>query len=257
MSDRVLIERHEGIATVTLNRPEARNAFDDGLREDLTGLLETLNGDTTVSAVVVTGAGSAFSAGGDMAAMKQRLDQPPGQVAAAGWQRQQRTAALIRQLRELNAVTIAAVNGPAVGLGLDVALACDFIIASPQARFTAAFVLRGLIPDGGSMHFLPRRIGLQRAKDLLFTGRTICAPEALEIRLVDRVCDDEDVVACARTYAASMTVHSRSALALTKSILNRSLESTPEQIAALGASAQAISYTTDAHRVAVDEFLGR
>ncbi len=108
-------------------------------------------------------------------------------MAFEGWRRQHRTGAFVATLHAADQITIAAVNGPAMGLGMDIALACDFIVAAPEARFAASFVKRGLIPDGGSLYFLPRRVGLQMAKELIYSGRTVDSAEALSIGLADRL----------------------------------------------------------------------
>lgn len=255
MPDSLIIERDGPVMTFTLNRPQVRNAIDDSLRDSLRDGLARLHDDETVSVIILTGAGTAFCSGGDIASMRQRLQQRGADIAVSGWLRQQHTAAFIASVHNANQITIAAVNGPAVGLGLDLALACDFIIASENATFAASFVRRGLIPDGGSLYFLPRRIGMQRSKDMVFTGRQVTAGEAARIGLIDKIADDGDAVKSALAYARTVTVHAPSALMLTKAILNRSLESTPETVAALGGSAQAISYTTPSHRSAVEAFL--
>ena len=144
-----------------------------------------------------------------------------------------------------------------MGLGLDIALACDFIVAAPEATFGASFVKRGLIPDGGSLYFLPRRVGLQLTKELIFSGRTVEADEALRIGLVDRLAAPGELLNAAHAFAAQFTENPRPALALMKSIVNRSFETSFELIAAQGRSAQAISYTTDEHHEAVEKFLRR
>jgi enoyl-CoA hydratase/carnithine racemase len=228
------------VAVLTLNRPKARNALDDGMRETLRQELETLSAEPDVRVIVLTGAGSAFCAGGDIKSMRQRLEQPPGQVAYRGWRRQQRTAAFI---------------GPAMGLGLDVALACDFIVAAPEAQFAASFVKRGLVPDGGGLYTLPRRIGLQLTKELIYSGRTVGAEEALRIHLADRLAEPGKLLEQTHEFAAQFTENSRSAIALMKSVVNRTFETPFELIAAQGRSAQAISYTTDEHRASVEQFL--
>jgi enoyl-CoA hydratase/carnithine racemase len=250
----LVLKRDGPIAILTMNRPEVRNAINDELRESLRLQLDLLNDDESVSAVLLTGAGSAFCAGGDVSAMRQRLDLPHGEIATKGWQRQQRTASLVGALHDLNVATIAAVNGAAVGLGMDLALACDFIVSSPSATFAASYVHRGLIPDGGGLYFLPRRIGLQLAKDLIFTGRRVAADEALRIGLADRISDGDNVLEAALAYARTITCHPRQTLMLSKAIVNRSFESSPESIAALGRGSQAVSYTTAAHRSAVEKF---
>jgi 2-(1,2-epoxy-1,2-dihydrophenyl)acetyl-CoA isomerase len=243
------------VAVLTLNRPKARNALDDGMRETLRQELEALSTEPGVQVIVLTGAGSAFCAGGDIKSMRQRLEQPPGQVAYRGWRRQQQTAAFISTLANVGRVTIAAVNGPAMGLGLDVALACDFIVAAPEAQFAASFVKRGLVPDGGGLYTLPRRVGLQLTKELIYSGRTVGAEEALRIHLADRLAEPGKLLEQTHEFAAQFTENSESAIALMKSIVNRTFETPFELIAAQGRSAQAISYTTDEHRASVEQFL--
>jgi enoyl-CoA hydratase/carnithine racemase len=245
------------VAVLTLNRPKARNALDDAMRELLRAELEEVAADPDVRVVILTGAGSAFCSGGDVKGMQERLEQPPGQVAVQGWRRQHRTAALVSALAGAEQITIAAVNGPAMGLGLDIALACDFIIAAPEAKFASSFVKRGLIPDGGGLYFLPRRIGLQLTKELIYSGRTVDAEEALRIKLADRLAGPGGLLAEAHAYAAQFTGSSRSAIALMKSIVSRTFETPFEVIKAEGHSAQAISYTTDEHRESVERFLKR
>ena len=120
-----------------------------------------------------------------------------------------------------------------------------------------SYVLRGLIPDGGGMYFLPRRVGLARAKELIFSGRMIDAHEALRINMIESVSDPDRLIDDAVAMAQSMTVGSADALALTKSIMNESFESTAEEIFALGSQAQGICYTTDSHRKAVSAFLDK
>lgn len=250
----VLVETDGPLAVLTLNRPRARNAVNDLLREELAAVLDRIARDREVLVTVLTGAGSAFCAGGDIKAMARRLEAPAGTVAVDGWRRQHRTFALTSALRDLPQVTIAAVNGPAAGLGLDLAVACDFVVAAEGASFCSGFVNRGLVPDGGSMHYLPRRIGLAAAKDLMFSGRTIDAAEAVLLGLADHRGGD-DALGAARRLAERYVHGSAASLMLTKSILNQTYELTLPQVAALGSQAQAICYTTDFHRESVTEFL--
>ena len=253
----VLREVAGPVAVLTLNRPQARNAMNDAMRETLRAELEALAAGEDVRVIILTGAGSAFCAGGDIKGMQQRLEQPPGQVAIGGWRRQHRTAAFIAALAGAEQITIAAVNGPAMGLGMDIALACDFIVAAAEAKFAASFVKRGLIPDGGGMYFLPRRVGLQMTKELIYSGRTVEAEEALRIGLADRLAERGRLLADTYAFAAQFTGNSRSAIALMKSIVSRTFETPFELISAQGRGAQAISYTTDEHRESVERFLRR
>ena len=243
------------VAIVTLNRPEVRNAINDALRAELVALLERVAADEGVRAVVLTGKGKAFCAGGDITGMKERLKAPVGQVAFNGWRRQGQTHKSVALLHGMPKVVIAAVNGAAAGLGCDMALACDFILASEEAVFTMSFVKRGLVSDGGGMYFLPRRVGLPRAKELIFTGRLVDAKEALAIRLADRVTSPDMLIADAVAWARELSQASSASIAFSKAILDRTFESTEEQIFALGREAQAVCYTTAEHRDAVTAFL--
>ena len=249
----LLLEHVEGaVAVVTLNRPEARNAIDDELRELLRARMTELADRPDVSVIVLTGAGSAFSAGGDVTAMRERASAAPGVVAFTGWRRQRRTAAFVRTVHSLEKITIAALNGPAVGLGMDLALACDFIVAAEDAWLASAFVNRGLIPDGGGLYHLPRRIGLARTKELIFTGRRVSAPEALAMGLVDRLAPAGEVVATATEFASSFVGAPAPAIALMKTLVNKSFESTLEGVAELGGLSQAVAYTTTEHRAGLE-----
>jgi enoyl-CoA hydratase/carnithine racemase len=243
------------VAIVTLNRPEVRNAINDALRAELVALLERVAADEGMRAVVLTGKGKAFCAGGDITGMKERLKAPVGQVAFNGWRRQGQTHKSVALLHGMPKVVIAAVNGAAAGLGCDMALACDFILASEQAVFTMSFVKRGLVSDGGGMYFLPRRVGLPRAKELIFTGRLIDAKEALAIGLADRVTSPDMLIANAVAWARELSHASSASIAFSKAILDRTFESTEEQIFALGREAQAVCYTTAEHQDAVTAFL--
>lgn len=251
----VSIEEH--VATVTLNRPEVRNAMDDAMRAELIGILDRLGSDEAVRALVLTGQGKAFCAGGDIAGMQQRLKALPGEVAFNGWRRQKRTHQGIAALHGLGKPTIAAVNGPAMGLGCDMALCCDFIMASEAAVFAMSFIHRGLVSDGGGLYFLPRRVGLPRAKELIFTGRSVEAKEALAIGLADRVAGPDTLLAETQAWAVELSHGSATALALTKSILDRTFELPEEQVFALGREAQAICYTTREHQESVAAFLSK
>lgn len=257
MTDLVKLDVEDSVAIVTLNRPEVRNAVNDALRAEFIALLERIAADETVRAVVLTGAGKSFCSGGDISGMKERLKAPAGEVAFNGWRRQGHTHKSIGLLHGMPKVVIAAVNGAAAGLGCDMALACDFIVASDTAAFTMSFVNRGLVSDGGGMYFLPRRVGLARAKDLIFSGRVIDAKEALSIGLADRIAPADRLVESAATWARELTRGSAASIAFSKSILDRTFESTEEQILALSREAQAVCYTTSEHRDAVTAFLNK
>jgi enoyl-CoA hydratase/carnithine racemase len=254
---RVELKIDSGVALASLNRPAVRNAIDELTRSELQKILDRAADDPDIKALVLTGKGTAFCAGGDISAMQQRLGAPPGQLGGSGWLRQRRLHGMVGALHALEKPTLAAVNGAAAGLGMDLALCCDFIVASDQAFFTMSYVQRGLIPDGGGLYFLPRRVGLARAKELIFSARRVMADEALRIGLADRVVGADDLLSSAVQWAAELGRNGGIALALSKAILDETFELTAEQAFALGAQAQAICYTTDEHHAAVEAFLNR
>lgn len=257
MSNLVEVEINAGIATLTLNRPEKRNAMNDAMRSEFIAALEHVAVDREVRAVVLTGSGKGFCSGGDVAGMEQRLKAPQGEVAFNGWSRQQRVHHCAMLLHTMPKPTIAAVNGAAAGLGVDTALCCDFIVASTAATFAWSYIKRGLIPDGGGMYFLPRRVGLPRAKELIFSGRTVVAEEALKLGIADRIAEPEALLEEARTWARELSQGSPTALALGKTILNQTFEHSAEAVFSSGSQAQGICYTSTEHRESVMAFLAK
>jgi enoyl-CoA hydratase/carnithine racemase len=255
--DLITLDVQGGIATLTFNRPDKRNAMSDDMRGKFTAALETVAADPAIRALVLTGAGKAFCAGGDIAGMERRMRAPSGEIAFNGWHRQQRVHHAQALLHTLPKPTIAAVNGAASGLGADTALACDFIVAGQSATFSWSYIHRGLIPDGGGMYFLPRRVGLARAKELIFTGRKIDADEALALGIADRRTGADTLLADAQAWARELCRGSAAALALGKTILNQTFESSAQQIFMQGSQAQGICYTSTEHRESVMAFLAR
>jgi enoyl-CoA hydratase/carnithine racemase len=142
-------------------------------------------------------------------------------------------------------------------LGADTALACDFIIASEWASFVWSYMLRGIIPDGGGMYFLPRRVGLAKAKELIFTGRQVKVDEALALGIVDRKTSADTLLADAQAWAKELSQNSSTAMALTKTILNQSFEMSSHDVFAQGSQAQGICYTSSEHRASVEAFLAK
>ncbi|MDN3987531.1 enoyl-CoA hydratase/isomerase family protein [Zwartia vadi] len=257
MSELIELSVTDGIATVYLNRPEKRNAMSDTMRGEFIEALETIATDRNIRAMVLTGRGKGFCAGGDVAGMEKRMKAPAGEVAFNGWARQQRVHHTQSLLYTMPKPTIAAVNGAASGLGADTALACDFVMVSPHASFTWSYINRGLIPDGGGMYFLPRRIGLPKAKALIFSGRKVEAQEALSLGIADQMSTEEGLVSDAQAWAKSLSQGSATALALGKTILNQTFELSAPQVFAQGSQAQGICYTSSEHREAVMAFLER
>jgi enoyl-CoA hydratase/carnithine racemase len=255
MPDLVEFSISDSVAVLTLNRPEVRNAINDAMRAELLAAVERAAADDAVKALVLTGNGKSFCSGGDISGMRERLNAPTGKVAFNGWRRQKQIHRAVGALHGLPKPTIAAVNGAAAGLGCDLALACDFIVAGEDAAFAMSFVKRGLVSDGGGMYFLPRRVGLPRAKELIFTGRSVGAKEALAIGLADRV--SANLLADAIAWGRELGGGSAVSIALAKAILDRTFESTEEEVFALGREAQAICYTTEEHRASVEAFLDK
>lgn len=246
-----------GIAQLTLNRPDKRNAMSDAMRAELVEHLLSIRTDRAIRALVITGSGKGFCAGGDIAGMKTRMEADPATVGFNGWERQQGVHYAASLLLNLPIPTVAAVNGAAAGLGADLALSCDFVVASEYAHFTWAYIARGLVPDGGGMYFLPRRVGLGRAKALIFSGRRVNAEEALQLGIADQLCSADALLSSARSMAEEMSSGSRTAIALTKSIINKSYEMSEHQVFAEGSKAQGICYTSEEHRRSVQAFLDR
>jgi enoyl-CoA hydratase/carnithine racemase len=253
----IQLQVEDGIATLTLNRPDKRNAMSDAMRSEFIDALERIGADKAIRALVLTGAGKGFCAGGDISGMERRMNAPTGEIAFNGWHRQQRVHHTQTLLHTMPKPVIAAVNGAASGLGADTALACDFIIASEWASFTWSYIHRGIIPDGGGMYFLPRRVGLPRAKELIFTGRKVDVDEALALGIVDRKTTADRLLADAQAWARELSQGSATALALTKTILDQSFELPAQQVFAQGSQAQGICYTSTEHRESVMAFLAR
>jgi len=246
-----------GIATLTLNRPDKRNAMSDDMRTEFIHALERVTADKAIRALVLTGAGKGFCAGGDISGMEKRMNAPQGEVGFNGWHRQQRVHHTQVLLHTMPKPVIAAVNGAASGLGADTALACDFIIASEWASFAWSYIHRGIIPDGGGMYFLPRRVGLPKAKELIFTGRKVDVDEAVTLGIVDRKTGADRLLADAQAWATELSKGSATALALGKTILNQSFEMSAHQVFAQGSQAQGICYTSTEHRDSVMAFLAK
>ncbi|KRC36078.1 enoyl-CoA hydratase/isomerase family protein [Acidovorax sp. Root219] len=246
-----------GIATLTLNRPDKRNAMSDDMRTEFIAALEHVSAEKSIRALVLTGNGKGFCAGGDISGMERRMNAPTGEIAFNGWHRQQRVHHTQTLLHTMPKPTIAAVNGAASGLGADTALACDFIIANEWANFSWSYIHRGIIPDGGGMYFLPRRVGLPKAKELIFTGRKVDVDEALAMGIVDRKTSAQTLVVDAQAWAAELSQGSATALALGKAILDQTFEMSAQQVFAQGSQAQGICYTSTEHRDAVMAFLAK
>jgi 2-(1,2-epoxy-1,2-dihydrophenyl)acetyl-CoA isomerase len=252
MSDYVLRERHGATLVIRLNRPERRNAFDLEVRQGIAEAVYEARDDDTVRAVIITGTGDVFCAGGDLKSLSEAK-----RPMFKDRDRIRRLHPWFRELVNLEKPVIAAVNGPAFGAGFNLALACDFIIGTPTTRFCAVFGRIGLVPDLGGFFLLPRILGLQRAKDLVFSAREVDAEEALRLGILFRIVEQESLMHEALTLAQRYHHASTDALGIAKNILNRSFNLDQDTLAELEASAQALALHTAYHDEAVANFLNK
>ena len=210
----LLYEVKDGIATLTLNRPERLNALGGTLRQDLHDAVTRAGADPEVRVMVVTGAGKGFCSGGDVKAMGEakagQRERPLLEKIAPGRDR------TLLAMREAPQPIIAAVNGAAAGAGMNLALGCDLRIASTAAKFTQAFVKRGLHPDWGATYFLPRVVGMAKACEMIFTGEVIDATEALRLGIVSRVVAPEELLPTAYEVARRIAAGPPVAIRLAK-----------------------------------------
>ncbi|MEU9458615.1 enoyl-CoA hydratase-related protein [Streptomyces sp. NPDC048312] len=250
----VLHATDNGVSWITLNRPEAMNAVTWEQRERVIGLLAEASADPAVRAVVLTATGRGFCAGADLRGAPATGERVPGDVARTirlGAQR------LIAAVLDCEKPVIAAVNGTAAGIGAHLAFACDLVLAAGSAKFIEVFVRRGLVPDGGGAYLLPRLIGPQRAKELMFFGDSLPAAEAERLGLVNRVVPDEELAATARAWAQRLAEGPTRSIALTKQLVNASMDADRATAFAAEAMAQEINMTTRDANEGVASFVER
>jgi 2-(1,2-epoxy-1,2-dihydrophenyl)acetyl-CoA isomerase len=215
--DTVIVERRGAELRITLNRPDAMNAWDRQLGIDLLAAVREAADDDGVRAVVITGAGRAFSAGADLKAGFEPTAAGHPDVEAV---LRERYHPIITGLRAMPKPVVAAVNGPAAGIGCSLALACDLVVARESAYFLLAFVNIGLVPDGGSSLLVPERVGLARAAEMSMLGERIPARQALEWGLINRVTSDDELEATVDALAARLAAGPTRAYAGVKRQLN-------------------------------------
>ena len=247
----VLYDVADGVATLTLNRPANKNALGEDVRTGLARCVDAIEHDRGVRAVVLTGSGGAFCAGGDLRGIRAaELDND-------GWRERMKSAhAWLARLLSLDRVVVAAVDGPAFGAGFSLALAADFIVASPSARFCLSFMRLGLVPDFGVLHTLPRIVGVQRTKELMLSAREVSADEAKALGIVLEVVPQDELLRRAQALAASFV----NASPLAVSLVKRALAAGPtdlQTMLAIEADAQALCFNSAPHKAAVARFLDK
>ncbi len=248
-SETLLVARDGAVATLTLNRPDVRNALDLVMRREMVEALDELDADAAVRVVVVTGAGGHFCAGGDVRSMRERR-----QTAAEGHARVQALNRLVLRLVDFPKPTIAMVDGFAVGAGCNLALGCDLVVASERAKFGEVFGRIGLVPDGGGSWLLPRLVGLARAKELVFTADVVDAAEAARIGLVNRVVAPDALASTTRALAERIAAGSPAVLRLAKHMLNRATVSDLPAALDLEAYSQALAIASGDHQEGLAAF---
>lgn len=242
----------DGVAVLTLNRPDARNALSAELKDAFAAAVPAVARDPAVRAVILTGAGGAFCAGGDLRGMEEVR---PHMTVESWRERMREVQPWVRQLIELDKPVIAAVDGAAYGAGFSLALTADFVLASPRARFCMSFMRVGLVPDFAAYYSLPRVVGVQRAKELMLSGREVGADEAVRLGIAMELVPGEQLLARAQALARSFTGASPLAAALVKRTVGRSLASDVQGMLDLEAEHQALCFETAPHREAVRRFL--
>jgi enoyl-CoA hydratase/carnithine racemase len=253
----LLFEQQGPIVTLTMNEPERRNPLTgNSAVTEFLAAIDRIGGDGSVRCVILTGNGPSFSAGGDLREMQRQQGHEASQMQIRDDYRggiQRLTLAMFN----LEVPVIAAVNGHAIGAGLDLACLCDIRIASTQARFAESFVRLGIIPGDGGAWLLPRAIGLARAAEMAFTGDTIDAAQALEWNLVSRVVPHENLMDEARQLAGRIAANPAHALRLTKRLMREALHARLDTVLELSAAFQALSHKHPDHREAVSAFLDK
>ncbi|MFE6836922.1 enoyl-CoA hydratase/isomerase family protein [Streptomyces sp. NPDC057705] len=253
--DEVLHRTENNVSWITLNRPEAMNAVTWDQRERVIALLAEASADPAVRAVVLTATGKGFCAGADLrgggGAAGERVAGDVARMIRLGAQR------LITAVLDCEKPVLAAVNGTAAGIGAHLALACDLVIAAEPARFIEVFVRRGLVPDGGGAYLLPRLVGPQKAKELMFFGDALPAADAERLGLVNKVVPAGELEETARAWAERLAQGPTRALALTKQLVNASLDGDRAAALAAEATAQEINMTTADANEGVASFVER
>jgi enoyl-CoA hydratase/carnithine racemase len=243
------LKTSDGVAVMTLNSPQTRNVLGFGEQSrEIEAACARIAADRGIRAVVLTGAGKAFSAGGDIKNMVARLDDEGLEPIDDRYYYKEGIHRIPRALYELEVPTIAAVNGAAIGAGLDLACMCDLRIAAQSATFAESFVKLGIIPGDGGAFLLQRIVGISKAADMTFTGDTINAAEALACGLVSQVVPDEQLLAVAMDKAQRIARNPPHALRMAKRLLRESQHLRLESVLELSSAFQALAHSSADHR---------
>jgi enoyl-CoA hydratase/carnithine racemase len=246
----LILKKEEGFATVTMNRPDKLNAVNQDLTRELGDVFLELARDKEVRAVILTGTGRAFCSGADLSSPDFQIDNAPEALSLGNL-----ATRLIMSIHELPKPVIGAINGFAVGGGCNLALACDIIIASDKAKFIEPYIQRAVHPDFGAIYFLPRMIGLARACDLIFSGRTVDALEAERIGLVSRVVPADHLQKVTQDLARNLARCSPLVLSMAKTSLNQSLKMDLPTTLNYEAAVQSIIFLTEDFKETMSAFV--
>ncbi len=247
----VIYQKEKGIANVRLNRPKERNALNLEIREELMGVVHDIKADDSVKVVVVTGAGKTFCSGGDIRTMGGR------EGVVAGRERVLKICRIFHDLAYLEKPVISGVQGAAVGAGLSLVLASDMVLAAKGAKFGAPFTRIGLVPDTGTTYFLPRVVGLARARQMIMTGELIDADEAYRIGLITRIVDAAELENEVQSLARKLCKGATKAIGMAKTNLLRGLDVDLESVNLMEAQANSLLFKSDDHREGMETFLKR
>jgi 2-(1,2-epoxy-1,2-dihydrophenyl)acetyl-CoA isomerase len=252
MSEQLLFTVTDGIARITLNRPERMNAFTFEMIDAWTAALQRCRTDDAIKVVLLTGAGNAFCSGGDIVEMGDRLQHTPEQRKNELFNRIER---IPLALEDLDKPVIAAVNGVATGAGMDMALMCDIRYAAQSARFAETYIKVGLVPGAGGAHFLPRLVGVSKALELFLTGDFLDADEALGLGLVNKVFPDDKLIEEVEKIARRMVRAPALTLRMTKRAIYQGMRNDLRTNLDLISSHYAVITASQEHKDLVNKFI--
>ena len=253
--DAVLLNVTDGVATITFNQPASRNAFTPEVRDAMSQIVPQVLHDSEVRAVVLTGSGGVFCAGGDIRGMQERIGHFDVKEVRA---RMGELYTWVRELIETDKPVIAAVDGAAFGAGFSLALAADVVVATTRSRFCLSFMRIGLVPDCGAFYTLPRVVGVQRAKELMLSARELDVNEAQRLGVVMEIVDDEVALQqTAQTYARSFSNASSLAAGLIKERIGSALQTDLDTVLLNETNDQALCFADPYNAQAVQRFMNK